>query len=304
MLKPPALKSGSTIGICAPASPIREEYLDRGVEEIHELGFRTLKSKGLHSRLRYTAGDVETRVSDLTELWKDPTVDGIVCARGGYGSLDLLTRLDIETFRQNPKIFVGSSDVTALLCFLIAKVGMVCFHGPMVAQQIARGETAYDQASLINVLGNTEPWAGFESVDVRMLHDGTAEGFLVGGCLSLVTALVGTPYLPSFDGAILFLEDIGVRPYQIDRMLRQLKLAGLLEGLRGLVFGEMPDCQQHPEQGYETDELLADLTKDWRIPVLFGMPSGHTVSPAITVPLGVQVRIDSDGLTLLEGAVV
>jgi muramoyltetrapeptide carboxypeptidase len=212
--------------------------------------------------------------------------------------------LEVETFQQNPKIFVGSSDVTALLCFLVTQVGMVCFHGPMVAQQIARGETAYDQASLTNVLGSTDAWAGFESVDVRMLHDGTAEGFLVGGCLSLVTALVGTPYLPSFDGAILFLEDTRVRPYQIDRMLKQLELAGCLEGVRGLVFGQMPDCQQHPEQGYETAELLADLTKDWRIPVLFGLPSGHAVSPAMTVPLGVQVRVDAHGLTLLEGAVV
>ncbi len=304
MLKPPALKPGSTIGVCAPASPVRREYVDRGVEELHHLGFRTRLSHGLYARTRYTAGDAENRVSDIIELWEDPAVDGIICARGGYGSLDLLERLDVETLRKSPKIFVGSSDVTALLCFLAAELDMVCFHGPMVAQQIARGETAYDSASLVEILGSAEPWGGFRSVESQMLHNGTAEGILVGGCLSLITALVGTPYLPSFDGAILFLEDTRVRPYQIDRMLRQLILAGCLDGMRGLVFGEMPDCQQDPEQGYGIDELLGDLTKDWGVPVAFGFPSGHTVSPSWTIPLGVEARLDAGGLTLLEGAVV
>ena len=303
MLKPPGLKPGSTIGVCAPASPVRKEFLERGLEELHHHGFQTRLSRGLYSQARYTAGNAQTRVSDLVELWEEPGVDGIICARGGYGSLDLLERLDVEIFRKNPKVLVGSSDVTALLCFLVAKAGTVCFHGPMVAQQIARGNEAYHPASLVGLLQSSESWEGLSSVRLRVLHKGSAEGMLVGGCLSLITALVGTPFLPSFDGAILFLEDTNVRPYQIDRMLKQLRLAGCLDGVRGLVFGEMPNCQQHPDQGYRTDELLGDLTADWGVPVMFGFPSGHTVTPTWTLPFGVWARIEASGLRLLEGAV-
>jgi muramoyltetrapeptide carboxypeptidase len=303
MLKPHALKPGSTIGVCAPASPVRKEFLERGLEELRRRGFQTRLGRGLYSKTGYTAGDAQTRLSDLVELWEDSGVDGIICARGGYGSLDLLQRLDAEIFRKNPKVFVGSSDVTALLCFLIAKAGMVCFHGPMVAQQIARGNDAYHSASLVGMLQRSESWEGLSSVGLRVLHEGSAEGMLVGGCLSLIAALVGTPFLPSFDGSILFLEDTNVRPYQIDRMLRQLRLAGCLDGVRGLVFGEMPNCQQHPDQGYRTDELLGRLTAEWGVPVMFGLPSGHTVTPAWTIPFGVQAKIEASGLRLLEGAV-
>jgi len=303
MLKPHALEPGATIGVCAPASPVRKEFLERGLEELRRRGFKTRLGRGLYSQTGYTAGDAQTRVSDLVELWQDSGVDGIICARGGYGSLDLLARLDVEIFRKKPKVLVGSSDVTALLCFLIAKAGMVCFHGPMVAQQIARGNEAYHSASLVGMLRSSESWEGLSSVRLRVLHKGSAEGMLVGGCLSLIAALVGTPFLPSFDGAILFLEDTNVRPYQIDRMLRQLRLAGCLDGVRGLVFGEMPNCQQHPDQGYRTDELLGDLTAEWGVPVMFGFPSGHTVTPAWTIPFGVQAKLEASGLRLLEGAV-
>jgi muramoyltetrapeptide carboxypeptidase len=137
-----------------------------------------------------------------------------------------------------------------------------------------------------------------------MLHEGAAEGTLLGGCLSLVAALVGTSYLPSFDGAILFIEDTGVRPYQLDRMLTQLRMAGCLEGVRGLIFGEMIDCEQHPDQGYGIDELLTALTADLGIPVWFNFPSGHTRSADRTLPLGVRARLDDKGLALLEGAVI
>lgn len=303
MLKPPALKPSSVIGIFAPASPVRREFLERGMQEIRRLGFRTRLGKGVFTRTRYTAGEAAIRVSDLLDLWEDPEVDAVFCARGGYGSLDMLERLDAARFRDRPKILLGSSDVTALLCFLMSRVGLICFHGPMVAQQIARGDGAYDTDSLVGVLSRREPWGNVSAPGIRSLHAGEAEGVLMGGCLSLVTALVGTPYLPSFDGAILFLEDTGVRPYQVDRMLRQLRLSGWLKGVRGLVFGEMPDCEQHPEQGYRIDELLADLTADLGVPVLFGLPSGHTLRPAWTLPLGVRARIGTGGLSLLEGAV-
>jgi muramoyltetrapeptide carboxypeptidase len=294
----------SLIGVVAPASPVRREFVERGLDELKGLGFRTRVSGGLYEKTKYTAGDVHARVDDLLGLWDDPEVDAIFCARGGYGSLQMLEYLEPSHFRDRPIIFLGSSDITVLLCYLVARAGLVGFHGPMVAQQIARGEAAYDRASLIGMLSRPEPWGGLRVGGTRILHPGGGEGTLIGGCLSLVSALVGTPFQPDFENTVLLLEDTAVRPYQIDRMMTQLRLSGCLNGVRGLIFGEMPDCEQHPQQGYTMDELLRELTAGMNVPVMFGFPTGHTVSPAWTLPLGVRVRLDSEGLSLLEGAVV
>ena len=303
MLKPPALRPPATVGVIAPASPVRAEFMEKGLAELSRLGFRARLGSSVYAHSRFTAGDASQRAADLVELWDDPGVAAIFCARGGYGSLELLERLDPIRLKANPKIFLGASDPTALLCFLAGQAGMVSFHGPMVAQQIARGDSAYDIENLLRILGSPDP-QGRLSPPVRVLHPGAAEGVLLGGCLSLVSALVGTPHLPSFDDAIVFLEDTAVKPYQIDRMLQQLRLAGSFTGVRGVVFGEMPGCEQHPEQGYELDEVLADATRPLGVPVLSGFPSGHSVSAAQTLPFGVRARVDEDGLSLLEGAVV
>jgi muramoyltetrapeptide carboxypeptidase len=215
----------------------------------------------------------------------------------------MLDHLEPSRFRDRPKIFLGSSDITALLCYLLARAHLICFHGPMVAQDIARGDKAYDLTSLTGVLGRSQPWGRVIVPRARLLHSGEGEGRLLGGCLSLITAMVGTPFLPSFEDSLLFLEDTRVRPYQLDRMLTQLRLSGCMKGIRGVIFGEMPDCDQHPDQGYTIEELLYDLTADLDVPVMFGFPSGHTVSPAWTIPFGIRARLDADGLSLLEGAV-
>jgi muramoyltetrapeptide carboxypeptidase len=217
--------------------------------------------------------------------------------------MQMLEHLDPSRFRSQPKVFVGSSDITALLCYLVGASGLVCFHGPMVAQQIARGESAYDSASLTGMLGSTEPQGRLIVPGAHLLHSGLGEGKLLGGCLSLITAMVGTPYLPGFEDTLLLVEDTAVRPYQIDRMLTQLRLSGCLNSVRGLIFGEMPDCDQHPDQGYTIEELLRDLTADLGVPVLFGFPTGHTISPARTLPFGIKARLDEHGLHLLQGAV-
>jgi muramoyltetrapeptide carboxypeptidase len=301
VLKPRAIAPGSLIGVAAPASPVRKEFLDAGIEELTRLGFRTRLGKRIYERGRYTAGSAASRLKDWTELWDDPEVDGLFCARGGYGAMDLLGRLSAERVRETPKVVLGSSDATALLQFLMSAASLVSFHGPMVAQQIARGD--YDRDNLLSVLGSVAPPGRIEVETAESLHRGAAEGTLLGGCLSMVAALVGTPFLPSFEGAILFLEDTQTKPYQIDRMLTQLRLSGLLNGIRGLVFGEMPGCEQHPDQGYTLPEMLREWTSYLKVPVLFGFPSGHTRSKGLTLPLGVRARLDGEGLTLLEGAV-
>ena len=295
------MRAGAVIGVVAPASPVRKEFIDRGVSELESLGFRTRLGKRLYHRGRYTAGTASERLEDWIELWEDTDVSALFCARGGYGSMDLLDRLSPESLRENPKVVLGSSDATALLAFLMSGAGLLSFHGPMVAQQIARGD--YDRGSLLTVLGSIEAPGRIALDTTETLHGGTGEGPLLGGCLSIVAALAGTRFLPSFEGAILFLEDTQTKPYQIDRMLTQLRLAGLLDGVRGLVFGEMPGCGQHPDQGYTLQEMLRDWTSYLRVPVLFGFPSGHTRSKGLTLPLGARARLDADGLTLLEGAV-
>lgn len=301
LLKPPAVTSGAGVGVIAPASPVRAEFVKRGVAELERLGFRVKLGRHLYEKARYTAGRVEDRRSDLLELWDDPDVSALFCARGGYGAMELLDGLEAERFREDPKVFLGSSDATALLGFMASRAGIVTFHGPMLAQQIARG--SYDAEGLLATIGSERSPGLLSAPGVEWLHEGEAEGVLLGGCLSLIASLVGTGYLPSFAESILFLEDVQVKPYQIDRMLTQLKLAGELDGVQGLVFGQMPGCEQHPEQGYALTQMLSDWTADLKIPVLFGFPSGHTVSEAKTLPLGVQSRLDGAGLSLLEGAV-
>ena len=301
VLKPKAVGPGSVIGVVAPASPVRKEFIDQGVAELERLGFRTRLGKRLYHRGRYTAGSASDRFQDWMELWEDPDVSALFCARGGYGSMDLLTRLSPERARENPKVVLGSSDVTALLAFLMSGAGLLSFHGPMVAQQIARGD--YDRENLLRMMGSAEAPGRIAVETTERLHSGVAEGRILGGCLSILAALAGTRFLPSFRGAILFLEDTQTKPYQIDRMLTQLRLAGLLDGVRGIVFGEMPGCEQHPDQGYTLQEMLRDWTSALRVPVLFGFPSGHTRSKGLTLPLGALARLDDDGLTFLEGAV-
>lgn len=301
MLKPPAVREGALVGVLSPASPVREEYVERGVAELESLGFRVRLGSHLYERRRYTAGSAEQRVSDLLELWDDPRIEAVFAARGGYGAMELLASLEPERFRERPKVFLGASDVTALLSFL-GSSGMISFHGPMVAQKIARGR--YDAPELLRLIQSSAPAGTLSADQTEMLHAGVGEGPLWGGCLSMVVSLAGTPYLKPPASGILFLEDTHVKPYQIDRMLTQLRLAGHLESVRGIVFGQMIECEQHAEQGYTLQEMLRDWTAYLKVPVLFGFPSGHTSTDALTLPLGAEVRLDGDGLTVLEGAVV
>ena len=301
IVRPRALPKGGVIGVVAPASPVRREFLERGCEALQAHGYRIQLGASLFSRSRYTAGSVEQRLVDLRELWLDDRVDAIIGARGGYGSMELLEHLDPEPFAANPKIFMGASDLTALLCHLGANASMVSFHGPMVAQKIARGLD--DSSQWLDLFtrksaGHRIDWAG-----EQVLHSGTAEGRLWGGCLSILVSLVGTRYFPDLSESLLFVEDTGVKPYQIDRMLVQLRLAGHLDSVRGILFGQMLHCDQHPEQGYTISELLRELTEPLGVPVVFGLASGHTESTSRALPMGVLARMDERGLELLEGSV-
>lgn len=304
-VKPPALEHGATIGIVAPASPPDREAFENGVREIERLGFRVRFDPALFSRESFFAGSHERRVRELEAMFCDPSVAAIFCARGGYGANYLLGRLDEKVLAQDPKILLGYSDVTTLLNYVRERFGWATFHGPMVAMDFARGPAGYDRASLEQALMNTT--SGWTiGCDAEILRQGRAEGILLGGCLPMLTETLGTPFEIETDNAILFLEDKSSKPYQLDRMLMHLKLTGKLARIRGVVFGEMVDCQPAANQGYRLQDVVRRVLEDVPGPILFGVRSGHTSGANLTLPFGVQARIEAKAevrFEILEPAV-
>ncbi|HZY58627.1 MAG TPA: LD-carboxypeptidase [Candidatus Binataceae bacterium] len=301
-IKPPALAPGDTVGVVAPAAAVDREFLKRGVEELVRQGYRVKVSERALARDRILAGTDAERAAELTRFFADPEVGAIFAARGGYGAGRLLPLLDFDRLGSTPKIFVGFSDQTFLLNALVELSGMICFHGPMVAKDLAGGLTERSMLHLRRLLaGELE---GFELRGREAIWPGAAQGELIGGCLSIVVAMLGTPYAPSFEGKILFLEDTGEKAYRIDRMLVQLKQSGALAKVAGVVFGGMRSpAEAEPEQRL-IREFAADQTADLGIPVLWGVDVGHGTEN-FTVAMGARARIDcrTCSLSLIERAV-
>ena len=307
-IKPPALRPGDMVGIVAPASSVKRGDLEAGCEGLRGAGYRTFYFDSILDQDLYFAGSVERRARELEEMFAREEVRAIVCARGGYGANYLLEALDLEKIKSHPKIFVGYSDHTALLTYFANAAGFVTFHGPMVAKDWAH-EDGVDTASWQAALAGARAWElnlGTGS-GASGLMEGTAEGILYGGCLSILVASLGTPYEIHTDGTILFVEDLAEKPYQIDRMLMQLKLAGKLHGVRGIIFGEMRDCLQNANQGYTLEEVVLRVVGSLGVPVAYGVRSGHVTAGNITLPIGVRAALTVRGgqvsLKILEGAV-
>ena len=306
-IKPPALRPGDTVGIVAPASNIKRDLLEEGCERLRQMGYKPFYFDSILEKEWYFAGSVNRRARELEEMFVLPEVRAILCARGGYGTNYLLGELDPSKVAGHPKIFVGYSDVTTLLTCFSDSAGFVTFHGPMVTKDFAHDD-GVDLPSWEAALGGTAGWEVDGAPDslVEGLVEGAAEGILYGGCLSLLVASLGTPHEIRTAGTILFLEDINARPYQIDRMLMQLKLAGKLEGVKGIVFGEMLDCIQAKDQGYTLQEVILRISGGLGIPVAYGLRSGHVTRKNITLPIGVRaaLRVKDGGaqLKILEAA--
>ena len=229
---------------CFAASWFDPEKVQRGMDSLRKLGLNRNWHRNAFARYgQYSAGTPAQRLEDLHAAFADSSVKAVICNRGGYGSAELLSGLDLELIRRNPKILVGCSDITSLLTWLHDATGLVVFHGPMAAGDFAR-ENGIDSASWQSALSQDRPWQLGPEADLRTLKAGHAQGKFYGGCLSMLVASLGTPYEIQTKDTILFLEDVGVKPYQIDRMLLQLRLAGKLDQVRGIVFGPMLDCVQ------------------------------------------------------------
>ncbi len=306
LVKPPALRPGDTIGIVAPASNLKQSDLDAGCEALRRAGYRPFYLDSILERDLYFAGAPDRRRHELEEMFTRTDVRAILCARGGYGSNYLLNGLNLEIVKTYPKIFIGYSDITSLMTYFVDATGMAVFHGPMAAKDWAHAD-GVDLHSWQAALSSNPLWDVQLNDGVLGIADGEAEGVLYGGCLSILVASLGTPYEINTANKILFLEDIAAKPFQIDRMLMQLKLAGKLDAIRGIVFGEMLDCRQAPNQDYTLQEVVSRIVGDLEVPVAFGLRSGHVTSGNITLPFGVKARLSVEGKTvalkILESAV-
>jgi muramoyltetrapeptide carboxypeptidase len=306
-IKPPALRPGDTVGIVAPASNIKRELLEAGCDTLRNLGYKPFYFDSIFDKDLYFAGSTERRAHELEEMFSCDEVQAIVCARGGYGSNYLLDSINVANLKSHPKIFVGYSDITSLLTYVSDSIGLVTFHGPMVAKDFAHPD-GIDLASWEAALTAASAWTisfGAES-GAKSLVPGSAEGALYGGCLSMLVASLGTPYEIHTAGTILFIEDVAAKPYQIDRILMQLKLAGKFEDVRGIIFGEMLDCLQNKEQHYALEDVVLRVIGDLGVPVAYGLRSGHVSRGNITLPLGVRAELKVDknqgSLQILESA--
>jgi len=306
LVKPRALRPGDTVGVVAPASNIKRVELEAGCEALRRAGYIPFYFDSILEQDLYFAGSATRRARELEEMFLRDDVRAIVCARGGYGSNYLLKELDLEKIKAHPKILIGYSDITTLLTYFHNGAGLITFHGPMAAKDWAH-ENGVDLPSWQAAVSGTSPWDVPLGTGVSGLLDGEAEGYLYGGCLSILVASLGTPYEIKTGGTILFLEDIAAKPFQVDRMLMQLRLAGHLNAVRGIVFGEMIDCVQNANQNYTLQEVVTRIVGDLGMPVAFGVKSGHVTSGNITLPLGVLssllVRNGQVALKILESAV-
>ncbi len=312
-LKPPRLKAGDTVGLINPAgATFHKDDVAIASETLQALGLRMKAGKHLLDRHGYLAGTDADRAADVNDMFADPEVNAILTLRGGWGCNRILDMLDYKTMSRNPKIIMGYSDITSLLIAITAKTGMVTFHGPVGISTWNEYSTEYVKRLLFNAesFSMTNPVKIGDNLTqtrdrILPIGSGTAKGMLWGGNLSVLTAMVGSDYLPETKGSILFLEEVGEDIYRVDRMLTQLKLAGILKDLNGFVFGKCSDCD--PGSGYSSftlEEVLEEHIKPLGIPAWYGSMIGH-IENKFTMPLGIQAEIDAaaGSITLLESSV-
>ena len=299
------LRSGDRIAVVAPASSFPHDELTGGIAELTRLGFEAVYEPSIFDKSTFTAGSAATRAAAIHAAWADPGIAALIAVRGGYGSAELLPVLDPALLQRAGKALIGYSDITALLS-LYARCDVVGIHGPMLERRLALGPVAYDRASFLTLLTSSEPAGDLRPDQLDTFQEGVASGPLFGGTMAQLTALLGTPW--AFEpprGCILFLEDVGERPYRVHRMLTQLAHAGILSRASALVFGEFPRCDEPGGQGPFIRDVLRDFTRGFPGPVLFNFPSGHTTGATWTLPFGVRAEVTGGPgarVTLLEPA--
>lgn len=305
LVKPRRLQKGDTVGLITPGSYIDDEDLQKAVTNIESLGLRVKPGRHLRAQRGFTAGTDAQRLADLHAMFADEQVAGVWCARGGYGCSRLLPLIDYELIARHPKVFIGYSDITALLQAFFLKTGLVGFHGPVGASDF----TDYTREQVTAVLMDPAPRHAIalaaanqavkdDAYQLRVLRPGVARGPLAGGNLSLLAALAGTSYALQGAGQLLFIEDVGEKPYRIDRMLTQLRQAAGIGAAAGIALGIFADCEADPDDRSLTLlETLQDRLGDLGIPVVYGLSFGH-IEHMCTLPVGLPAELDTATLTL------
>ncbi len=312
VVKPPRLRKGDTVGLVAPAGFISDNHLERSTKNLEELGFRVKYTDRLFARHGYFAGDDETRACDLESMFADPVVRGIFCVRGGWGSVRIIPHLNFDIVKENPKAFIGFSDITTLSYALFVKTGLITFHGVNSATSFNEYTSGNFNKVLVNPAPETKLYAADEEhtgseYRIMVIRSGTATGQLVGGNLSIMVSMLGTPYDIDTTGKLIFIEEVREEPYRIDRMLTQMRKAGKFSGAAGVILGVFRDCHPRNEDdpGFSLQEVLYDRLHDLKIPVIYGMSFGHIINK-LTFPVGIRAELNTvhRKITLLEEAVV
>lgn len=306
MIVPKNIRLGDTLGIIAPSSPPKDKgVVKQALKDLKNLGFKVQVGASVHSRKGYLAGTDAVRLKDLHSFFADPKIKGILCLRGGYGSARLLPNIDFNLIKKNPKFFCGYSDITALHLAMYHKAGLATFHGPTLLTLFPKGKTsAFTTSSFLRVahgrqLGDIS--RGLEKkIKTTTIVKGKTSGILLGGNLSILASLVGTPWIPSFKNSILFLEDVNEAPYRIDRMLTQLIQSGTLKGVKGIALGTWRKCEAEHKKTQSSLEVFKDKLTPLKIPVCMGFPFGH-IEDTATIPYGRVGELDaSKGLLVIR----
>ena len=290
---PARLKKGDTVGLISPASYVDDDGLERAIKQIEGLGLTVKPGRYLRSERGFLAGPDRERLDDLHAMFADRDVRAVWAVRGGYGSARLLPELNYDLIRRNPKILIGYSDITALLNAITHRTGLMTYHGPVGSTKF----TEYTERSLRHAIMDGEQWSRIELPDDAtgqyILHPGQATGTLWGGNLSLLAAMVGTGVMPDLSGKLLFIEEVGEKPYRVDRMITQLRQAWNLQNAAGIVLGQFHDCE--PDAGDRSltlRETLTDRLGDLGIPVAYGLPIGH-IKDMCTLPVGAEMTFNA-----------
>jgi len=315
IIKPKRLKKGDTVGLIVPGGYISEDGLKESIENLEKLELKAYYTDNILARSGYLGGSDKQRSDDVNHMFKNDKVDGIMCARGGYGCDRILPMLDYGVIKANPKVLVGYSDITALHNAIFAKTGLVTFHGPV-------GTSTFNEFTINNfvnvimepknkyVLKHSDDYKKGGDYEVYAIREGKAKGRLVGGNLSLVVTLPCTPYDVDFKGKILYLEEVDEKPYRVDRMLTELLLAGKLQEVAGIALGVFRKCDQKVgsqkgERTFSLKEVLFDRLYDLGVPVIYGLSFGH-IENKYTLPFGINAELDvmNQTITLEEPAVL
>ncbi len=284
-VRPEPLRKGDTIGLVSPSSPLTPGAIDAGVFYLKEIGFKVKYGNHIYDNNRFLAGEDKDRAKDVMDFFKDPEIKAIIATRGGQGSQRLLPLLDYEIIAENPKILVGFSDTTALQLGLLRKTGLISYTGFTLTTK----SNLLIKETLMSCFLN-EPYCITEG---EVVNPGVVEGAIVGGNLSLVTSLIGTPYQPDFKGAILLLEDVAVEPFNIDRMLSHLELAGIFEQVSGIIFGQFENCISHLDiESGTIDEVISEWSTRYKVSCIKNFPYGHGAKNCV-LPLGKKITLDA-----------